>query len=89
MTTPVGSFPADPLGLLDMAGNVSEWCADWYERYPGSEEEEKRYLKNGRYLSKLRVARGGSWDSLPHNLRCATRVGLHPVEKWEGFRCVR
>ncbi len=35
---PVGSFPGDRsvYGVMDMAGNVSEWVADWYEPYPGA-----------------------------------------------------
>jgi len=32
ITSPVGSYPADtsPYGAMDMAGNLREWCADWY-----------------------------------------------------------
>ncbi|HHM05414.1 MAG TPA: formylglycine-generating enzyme family protein [Gammaproteobacteria bacterium] len=41
-TTPVGSFPqgASPDGVLDMAGNVSEWVADDFEPYPDSDAPE-------------------------------------------------
>jgi iron(II)-dependent oxidoreductase len=38
LTYPVGSCPQDKssYGCMDMAGNVSEWCADWIKSYPGS-----------------------------------------------------
>ena len=57
--SPVGSFPANPFGLYDMAGNVWEWVQDcWQDTYDGaptdgSAWEEKHVVQ--------RVIRGGSW----------------------------
>jgi len=55
-TVDVGSFPGDvsQLGVLDLAGNVSEWTTDWYQPYPGNTKSEKEYGK------KYKVLRGGS-----------------------------
>ena len=91
-TSPVGSFPsgASPYGVMDMAGNVWEWCADWYD----SGYYRKAPTKNppGPTSGKHRVLRGGAWlnDDTFH-LRCAAR-GWHAPKltfHYVGFRCVR
>lgn len=60
-TAPVGSFPAgaSPYGCLDMAGNVWQWCADWYDvdYYKTSPKRNPTGPDHGNY----RVMRGGSW----------------------------
>ncbi len=75
-TTPVGSYPAGatPDGLMDMAGNVFEWCEDWWD------EKEKTY----------RVLHGGSWGSYAGWLPCADRLRSNPVRRNVnvGFRVV-
>ena len=58
-TAPVGSFPAGvaPCGALDLAGNVSEWVADWF----GPLGEEPVTDPQGARSGDLRVHKGGSW----------------------------
>ncbi|MFH0801928.1 MAG: SUMF1/EgtB/PvdO family nonheme iron enzyme [bacterium] len=61
-TLPVGSFPlgASPYGCLDMAGNVDEWCSDWYgEKYYGNSPQRN---PQGPGSGSDRVLRGGSWN---------------------------
>jgi formylglycine-generating enzyme required for sulfatase activity len=70
-TAPVGSFPrgASPFGIEDMAGNVWEWCLDFYEPYKGKERTNPcSNLTAGR-----RIYRGGSWKSRASSLRTTTR----------------
>ncbi|MEZ4672955.1 MAG: SUMF1/EgtB/PvdO family nonheme iron enzyme [Caldilineaceae bacterium] len=70
-TQPVGSYPAgaSPYGALDMAGNVSEWVADWYDEnyYEVSPLANPTGPANG----VRRVLRGGAYDSV------ANDVGSH------------
>jgi formylglycine-generating enzyme required for sulfatase activity len=87
-TSPVGSFPPNEYGLYDMAGNIWEWCWDWYaESYSSSATNNPHGPDSGSY----RVRRGGCWLIGGDSLRLACRGYISPAKDFfrvSGFRTV-
>jgi formylglycine-generating enzyme required for sulfatase activity len=103
-TAPVSSYPPNGYGLYDMAGNVWEWCADWYQRnlfevraagtgVTVNPQGPDKTIDSLRPLEPQRVQKGGSFlcnDSYCSRYRPSARHGCSPDTGMShvGFRCV-
>jgi formylglycine-generating enzyme required for sulfatase activity len=90
-TSPVGIFPEgkSPYGCFDMAGNVWEWCSDWYDGdyYANSPDRNPKGPSDG----ADRVIRGGCWHYGTRICRSAFRNRLDPRDRDDdlGFRLLQ
>lgn len=78
-TLPVGSFPPNPWGFLDIHGNVWEWCWDRYNDYPKGAITDPPGPATGPH----RVLRGGTWEYKGAYLRSAARLHYTPAKNWD------
>jgi len=86
---PVGRFTPTAAGLLDMGGNVAEWCHDYYAIEPAGDERELAD-PTGPREGAHRVVKGASWKSAGiANLRIAFRDYSAGPRSDLGFRICR
>ncbi len=91
-TVPVGSYSANDFRLHDVHGNVEEWVQDcWHSDYTDAPNDGSAWEDSCDIDVDNRVIRGGSWESLPADIRSASRAFESKTASYEtlGFRVAR
>ena len=87
-TTAVSSYPPNGYGIYNVAGNVWEWCWDYYGAYSAGNQTDPLGASQG----NARVIRGGGWDNVDNFCRVFSRISNgNPTSRGNslGFRTVR
>ena len=81
-TAPVGSFPENGFGLFDVAGNIWEWCSDWWSAtFHSNARRVTRENPAGPRAGQAKVIKGGSYlchDSYCNRYRVGARTSSTP-----------
>lgn len=90
-TTAVQSYPPNGYGIYDIAGNVYEWCQDWYAYNYYETSAQEPVNPKGPMQGIYRVLRGACWKSVPDDLEVTRRhknkPGPESADGTFGFRC--